>query len=262
MHNVVNHYLPELMTHKNCFDYFEFENFLINKENKFIDLKKGIIENDGQVLTIDDATNGAYNAAMLCANNKHKVTLFINPFYIVHNKNYFMHYLSCFIDYIEKETIIFDNIEYDLTTHKGRKILRKIVKLKLQKIPSENDRILLLEKTFNKRTQDITLPYHLRTMSSKQLDNLVKNKYVRIEYHGWTHSCLSAMTREQIKKDIQISRKWHKMNFDKDFIYFAIPFGSRYEDIDKDFDAIFLEDNTLSDASLPENVYNRIPLNI
>ncbi len=262
MHNIVNHYSKELMTHKNCFDYFEFEKFIRNKEDRFIDLKKAIQSNKGNVLTIDDATMGAYNAALLCAVNKNYVTIFINPYYIEENRNYFMHYLSYFIEKLNNHEMKYDSIIYDLSKYKGRKYLRKAIKKDLIKIDNEEGRIKYLEKIFKQNINKVTLPYHLRTMNKKQLLMLSKNKYIRIEYHGWTHTCLSSMSIEQIITEMQKSEVWFKQNLDYNFNYFALPFGTRDKKTEQlnTINSFLLEGQ--KDEILPSNVINRTPLTL
>lgn len=264
MHNVVKDYDPSRMMHRNCFDYNAFDQWLQHRSEKFISLSLGLQNNNGECITIDDATVGAFDAAMLCAAHHHYATIFINPYYIVNKKQYWTHYLSLFIEQIEVQPYAYKEEYYDLSRLERRKKLRKTIKGDLSKIAYEEERIAMLEQVFNRKSDETQLPYHLQTMSEDQLDLLAENEYISIEYHGWTHGEIAAMPFEQIKQELELGRTWFRQRLKVEINYFSLPFGKRQKQIEgiDNLPFVLMDDRDYSDEFGNERLHNRIPLEI
>ena len=262
IHNIVTCYDPTRMAHRNCIDYTKFYHYLRHCNN-FDDIDSIFEHGDGNVLTIDDATMGAFDAAMLCDRFRKYATFFINPYYIEKGKTYYMHYLSLMIDSVQNKQILYQGEEFDLANKKKKKEFRKKIKLDLCAINDEEERIAYIEEAFQKSTSELIVPYHLQTMSLKHLRNIADSKYIRIEYHGWTHTALQSMNEEQLLSDIEKSRSWLKDTLRKDFNYFCIPFGwndDKLSNLSCHFKGILLEDKNLPVNYRQGNIANRLPL--
>lgn len=264
IHNVVTNYNPNKLTHRNCLDYDAFSTYLEQRVKPFDKLKNAMKRREGEVMTIDDATNGAFDAAMLCAVFKKHATIFINPYNVETGKTYYMSYLTCYLEQLEAKEFVFNEQHYDLTKRKNVKHLRKDIKSELCKIDDEDERIEWLENTFQKSAQDLIIPNHLRTMSKRQLSILHQNKYIDIEYHGWTHTNLASMSVSQILSELEMGRAWFHENLSSDICFFALPFGKRDTRIENllDFPDILLSDNELDASFSKRHIANRMPLDL
>lgn len=262
LHNVVTPYDERLHTHRNCIDYESFDRFLGANRDRFCRLQTVVRASNGEALTIDDATSGAYDAAMLCEVNKVYVTLFVNPYYIANRQNYYMHYLSCLLDLVSDEHFRYHAYNVDMKNRKHVKMLRNAIKQELLGIAHENDRLKKLEELFGRKVADVKLPDHLRTMSFEQLQLLNRFKYVDIEYHGWTHTSTLAMSVEDIQTEYQLAKSWFASHLQKDISFFALPFGTRdvrLETLDH-LPIILLEDPDYACDLFTPQLINRIPL--
>ena len=262
IHMVVADKDSTALTHRNCIDYHLLDEFLSDRSITFLKLKDVLRLRSGMALTIDDSTTGAYDAAMLCAAHKQHVTVFVNPFYIETGQQYYMHYLSKFVEDRGQEVFMFNNQSYNLAKPKQRKHLRKAVKDILCTLATEDERISYLEHIFGREVSTILLPYQLRTMTHAQLQALIANKYINIEYHGWTHACPTSLSIEDHLEEFKKGQEWFQSNLQKTIRYFALPFGkrdTRLEDI-TGFPTIFLEDNSLNPDFSKHHIINRQPL--
>lgn len=262
IHMVVADKDPSALTHRNCIDYQLLDEFLSDRSIKFLKLKDVLRLRSGMALTIDDSTTGAYDAAMLCAAHRQHVTVFVNPFYIETGHQYYMHYLSKLVEDLGHEVFHFNDHSYNLAKPKQRKHLRKAIKEILCSMANEDERLSFLELIFGREVSTIRLPYQLRTMTRGQLQALTVNKYINIEYHGWTHACPASLSVEEHLEEFKKGREWFQSNLQKDIRYFALPFGkrdTRLEDLD-DFPIIFLEDNSLDQNFSKHHIINRQPL--
>ena len=262
MHNVVKDFDSGNLLHRNCIDYETFSKWLRERPNQFKSLSSAFQDNAGDCLTIDDATVGGYEAALLCASNQHYVTIFINPYYIVNNKPYWTHYLTLFVDQIRDKFFLYKEEWFDVSREVRRKKLRKSIKMDLCQIQDEAIRIEMLESIFKRKVNDAVLPYQLRTMSEQQMDELAGNEYVSIEYHGWTHNDFSSMTVERVAQELEMGRSWFMQRLNKEIRYFALPFGTRQKQIEEieSIPFILLDDRTYQDNYGTEKMHNRIPL--
>ena len=264
IHNVVTDYNPNKLSHRNCIDYEVFSNYLEQRLKPFDKLKNAIKRHEGEVMTIDDATNGAFDAAMLCAVYKKRATIFINPYNIENGKTYYMSYLTCFMEQLEAEDFTFNGQYFDLKKPKNVRHLRKAIKTELCKIIDEDERIAWLENTFQKKVEELVIPYHLRTMSKKQLSLLQQNKFIDIEYHGWTHTNPASMTVSQIIDELDTAKTWFQENLSSGIAFFALPFGKRDDRIEnlQGFPDILLSDNDLDESFSKRHIVNRVPLDL
>lgn len=262
IHQIVTDKDPSRITHRNCIDYQLFDKFLSECSFSFDKLKDAIRLRSGISITIDDSTTGAYDAAMLCAAHKQHVTLFVNPYYVETGRQYHMHYLSQFVEDLMQENFCFNGHSYDLSKPKQQKRLRKAIKEVLCTLATEDERISYLEHLFNRQTTNVRLPYQLRTMTQGQLQTLIANKYVTIEYHGWTHACPTSLSVDQHIQELRNGQEWFRSNLHQDIRFFALPFGKRdcrLEDL-PGFPIILLEDNSLDQNFAKHRIINRKPL--
>lgn len=264
MHNVVKNTDSSRMIHRNCFDHESFSKWLQGRSDKFVSLSTALQDNMGDCITIDDATMGAFDAAMLCAVHHHHATLFVNPYYIVEKKQYWMHYLTLFIEQTKERFFSYHDDWFDLSLPIKRKKLRKTIKGELSKIADEDGRIALLEQIFHRKISEAKLPYHLQTLSEEQLDILLDNEYVDIEYHGWTHGEISSMTLEQVKQELKLGRTWFRQRLNADIHFFSLPFGKRQKQIEEidDLPFILMDDCDYPDEFGDDHLHNRILINL
>ena len=262
IHQVITQIDPGRLTHRNCLDYHIFEQFLSSGYVSFGKLKDVLRRREGSGLTIDDATIGAYDAALLCAAHKQHVTWFINPYYLETGRQYHMHYLSQMLEDLGDIHFSFNGQIYDLSRHKQQRHCRKAIKEYLCTLASEEACIEGLEHIFERKISSVQLPYHLRTISKKHLNSLKTNKYVSIEYHGWEHVFPTAMSTSMIMEELESGRSWFRSELQREIHDFSLPFGKRDTRLEsiQGFPIILLEDGHIDRPIVKHHVFNRFTI--
>jgi len=270
MHGVVNNKGTDLhdFNQRTFLDFKKFEGLLKDRPAKFVDIDQAIEEGKGDVLTIDDARMGGLDAALLAAEYGHYVSLFINPYYIENQCAYYFSYLNYLVENISAGTEVeLGGQIYPIREMNDRYRLRQRLKYQLRQLKAERERISVLQSLANQtgiRLAMDELPDYARTVTKEQLQQLTTNPYIRIENHGWTHTCISVLTDEEIQEEVQRSLDWIKAACGRKPAYYVIPFGDRIVPPSCTLPAklFLLEDPRFYPGFLGKHFYNRFTLQV
>lgn len=263
IHGIVDDKSETNSINKNFIDKKSFELFLQKKKKKFIDLKEAINKNEGDVLTIDDSLVGAFKAARLASMYDHKVTMFLNPFFIEKEKHFCYSLLNQIIYETKKKFIIFHYQLHKLKTYKERKKFRKYIKTNLLKLKTVEERRLYLNSISNKLKTCIPtlLPPFARVINEKHLQILKEDRNISIENHGWDHTCVSQFNKQEFFDDINKTSAWIKSKFNYQSSIYAVPFGDTpLFDLPDIIETVLLHNQDLKNYDINASVYNRISL--
>src|SRR5580692_10214010 len=96
MHGVVALQSSPSLSQRWLLDADEFDSF-VSRRKVFEPLDRAL-RDEADALTIDDATQAAYHAAMIARRHGHAVTLFINSRNVHDMTPYYLHVLSAILD--------------------------------------------------------------------------------------------------------------------------------------------------------------------
>jgi len=241
-----------------------FLDHLKNRKKPYIDLVSALA-GEGDALTIDDATQAACDAATLARQHGHQVTLFINPWNVIHGQAYYFAQLSTVLDKTKIRATVFCDRQFDLESFRGKRILRERVKQQLLTIAAENERRALVRNlACALQVGDLSDGETLRVVSAEALVSL-KGLGVHIANHGWTHAPFRALQPETAKTEVVQGREWIAGNLSCDAKAFAVPFGHDlppFQVSQETYDVWFLNDELLYHGFVGPNIFNRTTLRL
>ena len=202
----------------------KFERLLSSLPFKFISLDDAIAGR-GEALTVDDATNAAYRAAMLAREHGHAVTVFVNPYFIHSQRPYFFLELNWLLDRTDRSSIQFEGTTFPLNFRSERRTFRIHVKDKYCMLASvEEIESVMDDIKAGLGVERDGLPWHLRTMTERQLCMLIEAG-VGIHNHGFTHIHPKALRWPQLIRQITLAQEWIREVCGQESRHFAVPFG-------------------------------------
>ena len=223
-HGVVTNAVRERFSHRNLLDIDKFADHLRRRPQPYLPLAIAL-EQGGDSLTIDDATEAAGNAAGLARQLGHDVTLFVNGYNISNRQPYFFSRLNVALDETKLEKLSYQNEEFDLQSYGGKCRFRSAVKARLTRMGSETDRQnIVTEICYRLDVRDIVIPSYLHPLTETGVRDLLSIG-VDIQNHGWSHSPIGSMTAEAHADDIRRGRQWLKVSFGVDAHHYAVPNG-------------------------------------
>lgn len=260
-HGVVNSFEKEKFCHSGFLDRELFINHLSNREEKYVSLEEAL-EQKGDALTIDDSLMGGFEAAVLCRELGHEVSLFINPFYIQNRFLYWFCLLNIFLDSDEREEVFWERKKYPLDDFSSKLKFRLELKSAIAKLSPQKS-ISSLQFIFQQKVnQTILSPFHLTVLT---VDDLKKALSLGIEIHnhGWTHCQITAFKNSELEEEIFEAKDWLSTFLGVDSNFYAVPFGkdlppNRYDF--KNCHTWFLAYDKLSYGKIGPRIYNRQPL--
>jgi hypothetical protein len=205
---------------------------LLSRRQAFVDLEEAL-QDQGDALTIDDATYAAYDAALLARSCGHEVTLFINSDNVQDSAPYYLHVLSAVLEHAcpaQLAVLCYDCIGAEVPADKTK--LRAYFKHRLTRLPDDTARLAVLTALRDDMEMgDVPLPRHLHTLSSEQLQHLVAAG-VRLENHGASHAHFSIFDNSLVRSEIERCKLWLNTKLSVNSGFFAVPFGDVLPRID------------------------------
>jgi peptidoglycan/xylan/chitin deacetylase (PgdA/CDA1 family) len=236
---------------------------LLSRRQPFVSLEAAL-QDQGDALTIDDATHAAYDAALLARSCGHEVTLFINSDNVQNSAPYYLHVLSAVLEHAcpaQLGVLCRDRIGSKVPADKTK--LRAYFKHRLTRLPDETARGAVLTSLSNEmEIGDISLPKHLHTLSLKQLEYLVAAG-VRLENHGGSHAHFSIFDDSLLRNEIERCKSWLSTKLSVDSRFFAVPFGDVLPRIDLGDDIArcwFMLTASLQAGFVGPKIFNRAEL--
>lgn len=269
MHGVVENKKgdPADFNQRIFFDAGEFEEYLKKRPVKFTDIDKAVTAGKGDVLTIDDARIGGLDAALLAAKYEHHANLFINPYYIENERPYYFSYLNYLLQEMPDTTVTLDGEKFPVREINDKYRLRQSLLPQLRQLKTETARLNLLQGLARQLDINLTmenLPGCARTISKEQLIQVAKNPYIKIENHGWTHTCIATLNDAELKQEVQQSKDWIEDTCLRRPNYYVIPFGDRIPppSCTLPVQLFLLEDPRFHQGFLGKRFYNRFTLQV
>jgi peptidoglycan/xylan/chitin deacetylase (PgdA/CDA1 family) len=212
------------------------------------------------VLTIDDATEGAGRAARIAREYGHRVSLFVNPHQLGEQLPYYFSHLNRYLDNRRISQVTYLGIHYDLT--RDIRAFRAAVKGVLSRLAPDEALSRVHELGERLGSPPGPLDDHARTLSIADLIEL-SDLGVSIENHGWGHQRIDAMTIDAFKADVSRSARWLRDVIGVDSKLYAVPFGEtdRHEAaLEQLSSAVLLADVRLPPGLVGKNRWNRLDI--
>jgi len=254
MHGVVQARSQHLLTHQWMLDAEQFDRFL-KERLLFVPLADALTD-QGDALTIDDATQAAYHAALLARDHGHEVALFVNS----ESTADYLYVLSSLLDAAQSGQLVDLYEEYLPGKLQSLHYLREVLKHSLIRLPGDEARMGSLDRLASKMGfRDVSIPSHLRSLSHEQLENLI-DRGVRLENHGATHVDYSIFQTDEVRTQITSCRSWLSSLYGQDARYFAVPFGNvlpRFDVGDEVASCWLIQNKDLYCGLVGPRIYNR-----
>ena len=184
-------------------DFLDYEvliDHLASRKEKYVSLREAL-EEKGDALTIDDSLMGGLEAAILCRQFGHEVSLFINPFYIQNQFLYWFCVLNIFLDSDQIKKVSWEGIEYFLDNFDSKLKFRLELKSAIAK-SSPEESLSTLQFIFQQNiNQSFLTPFHLTVLTISDLKKAL-SLGVEIHNHGWTHCQITAFKNSEIEEEI------------------------------------------------------------
>ena len=238
-------------------DRARFQSHLRARVNPFVGLEAAARDN-GDALTVDDATVAAAEMAMSARELGHEITLFVNPGQIVSADTYWFHQLTLLVDGLGSR-VEFNDEEFDCRTIAEKVRLRRALKRHLLPIRGESERLTALsEIKMTLQAQPTKLPDHLRTLTVLELEAL-SAAGVRLANHGWHHPHYDYLSSDERLVQIRKGHDWlEDFQSGSGEGVFACPFGDHAPERDLvEFTGLWLSADNRAPLGFSGGVYNR-----
>jgi hypothetical protein len=239
-----------------------FEAFLRALPTKFVTVDAALW-GAGDALTIDDATKAAYEAAILARQHGHSVTLFINPYFVEHQRPHFFTRLNAALDRTELVEVTYRGSRFGLILRSEKRLLRELIKLRYCVAPTVNEAEGIVDEAISLlRPASTILPKQAQTLTIGQLEKLVE-RGVEIGNHGYSHLHPGALTRSVLENEIESASAWIRCRCDREPKNFAAPFGDalpRRPLPNSNINQWLILNDQVNPGRLGAQVWNRVPL--
>lgn len=266
IHGIKNNTQKENMLDRGLLDYQKYYQFLKSRPDKFVSIEDSL-NNKGDALTIDDSTRASMDAAILAAEYGHKVTIFLNPWNIIHNKPYHFHLLNSILENSIKETYLFNGFTWNLRTYNEKHFFREYIKRRFWKYETNIDKLYNTIQTLglDLTKENYIIPDALKIITEEDIKKMV-NMGIDVECHGWTHINTAELTDKELENHINSAKEWlEAITNGININYYSTPFGSSmpsrnyYEKMNQLW---FLLDSSKDEGFINKKVFNRDSLHL
>lgn len=260
-HGVIKFFETQKFCHTGFLDCELFIDHLANRKEKYVSLEEAL-EEKGDALTIDDSLIGGLEAAVLCREFGHQVSLFVNPFYIQNQFLYWFCLLNIFLDSNKMKEVSWEGKEYPLSDFSSKLKFRLELKSAIAKL-SPKESISSLQLIFQQEVeQNFLSPFHLTVLTITDLKKAL-SLGIEIHNHGWTHCQITAFKNSELEEEIFKAKNWLNTFLSFNSNFYAVPFGkdlppNRYDF--KNCNTWFLAYDKLDYGKIGQRIYNRKPL--
>jgi hypothetical protein len=211
---------------------FEFRNFeevralerFLSAAPPFLPLVEALAGR-GDALTIDDATRGAADAALLARRYGHAVTLFVNPAQVESGAPYWFFLLNVLLDKLDGRRRDFEGTSFATSSVPQRNALRTRIKARVRAIKQEPQRAAFIRELAERwQLAPLDVPGHLTTLRTGDLRELLASG-VELQNHGWSHAHHGSLSAEESVWEVREAREWLRSELGVDAPHFAVPFG-------------------------------------
>jgi hypothetical protein len=179
---------------------------------------------DGDFLSVDDATRAGTDACRIARALGHEVLFFVNPLQVITGAPYFFSVLDAALDSSTVSSVVYAGESFDLTMSSNVRRLRRAVKARLMLLRAE-DALAGAYDIARKLGADVSiLPPHCAPVTVDEIRQL-RDEGVRIENHGWSHVEISGLADQQFAEHISAARSWLQNELTVPATLYAVPFG-------------------------------------
>lgn len=208
---------------RNMSDMDQLRDFL-STAPRFVALPEALAGR-GHALTIDDATRGAADAALLARELGHDVSVFVNPEQVESGTPHSFLVLNVLLDNLDGQPCEFESASFPTATRANRQTLRRKIKTMLAAVATELGRRELVTGLAKRwRVQLPESPPHFQTLRKRDLLDL-RDAGVDLQNHGWSHCDHAFLAMEDSAREVREGRTWLRRELGVDAPYFAVPFG-------------------------------------
>lgn len=210
------------------------KNYKILKIDKLIKyLKEKRTFRKGIIITFDDGYADNYEFAFpILERLKIPVTIFVCTDNIDKDEEMWSHQLEQ-IFYLNKNlptklSFTFNGKKYVFNTQNNRPIKNTYNELhELIKSQNKKKRDEIIAILFNWSGVTKTTKKYYRSLSSSELNKMSNSKYIEIGSHTISHHCLSKLSYDEQKEEIEESKKQLEKILNKKIFAFSYPFGRK-----------------------------------
>ena len=262
MHGIALNSSPVDYRTRNYLDTKVFEEFIANRERKFVRLEASLA-GEGDSLTIDDSTRGGMDAAFMARYYGHEVTLFVNGMYTEFDEIYPFAILSCIVEHCGQRRLLYGDDIFELEDYHEKMRFREKLKSDLLKRSSHQESLEFLHDVQFNYELEFEIPTHLRTLTKADIESLIVSG-TEIQNHGWTHRHPFSVSWTETLEDIAAGRDWILRNFKKQAPFFAVPFGNSLPQKTRcnEFSAWLMLDDVIEVNVLGSKIINRKVLEV
>ena len=184
-HGVVPNWNSERISHALFLPEQFFAAHLEQRLAKYVPLEQALT-GEGDALTIDDATYGGLQAALLALKYGHAVSWFVNGLHVDRGLQYFPFQLSSFIDDSRLDACWFNGQNWALGRDGEGRALRRHLKQRYMRMRKEEEIAQLVEDVSSVLETDPAMERSLCTVTSAELSTAVAAG-VDLQNHSWRH---------------------------------------------------------------------------
>lgn len=259
IHGIARRPQPDMFIYRSYFSSRALQSHLKNRKDRYVSLDMAL-SGQGDALTIDDATNAGFDAAVLARKFGHDVTLFINPHNVINQSPYFLFVLDVALDKTRRRELFWNGSSFPMNSYKEKLGLRNELKNRILKLPAESERMEFVQRlAIDLDVPDLSMPEHLRVLSVEQV-LVLRDMGASIGNHGWTHGAIEAMDPSAVRDEIIKAKKWITQTCGTAPSAYAVPFGNALPpfEISDDLCAIWLLLNSkIKPCFVAPKVFNR-----
>lgn len=232
---------------------------LRSRQEKYVPLANALA-GEGDALTVDDATYGALELALIARRYGHAVSWFVNGAHVEHNFPYYPFQISYMLDDTEMRVCRFDGRMWNVESLECRRALRRYVKDCYMQI-GRQDEIGLLVEQLARDLQVDPLPVEtaLSTVNAQDLRRAT-TEGIELQNHGWSHLNPSGFSEEQYAAEVLKNEEYLALYRQTQTRVFAPPFGKQIEMPFVHADFALLADRSLMRGHRDGNLVNRVDL--
>ena len=255
-HGVVPHWSSGRISHALFLPEWLFALHLQQRRTKYVSLTQALA-GEGDALTIDDATCGGLQAALLALRYGHAVSWFVNGIHVERGLPYFPFQISCMLDDTRQNDCLFEGRKWELRGNADRRALRQCLKHRYMRMRSEEEIAQLLEMvSYSLGVDSTSMESSLRTVTSEDLVAAVAAG-VDLQNHSWRHLNPLLLSDSERTAEAVLNEDYLSQFRETTTHAYAPPFGKQVSLNASVSDFVLLADRGLMSGRREGNIVNR-----
>jgi hypothetical protein len=223
---------------------------------KYVPLSEAL-EGRGDALTIDDATYGGLQAALLARRYGHAVSWFVNGMHVEYGLPYFPFQLSCMLDDTLQSDCEFDSRNWRLRGNIDRRVLRQHLKHRYMRMRDQEEIYALVDEVSRSLNADPgAMEKPLRTVTPAEIGSAVAAG-IDVQNHGWSHLNPVYLSDADRTAEALLNEAYLSQFRDVATRVYAPPFGSQVSLTSSVIRCMLLANRQLGAGHQAGNIVNR-----